>query len=74
MTSTIQSQMESITISCPKVELKKLKGIVKAMGWVIIETKRVAKSESEESEWTEEQERDAFLCTSRFNAAQLFSI
>lgn len=37
-TSTISSQIETLTISVPKVDLKRLKGIVKAMGWKIEKT------------------------------------
>ena len=34
-TATVQPQMESMTISFPKMDLKRLKGIAKAMGWTL---------------------------------------
>ena len=35
MATTIQPKMETMAISLPKVDLKKIKAIAKAMGWTI---------------------------------------
>lgn len=69
MATTTANQMESFTISIPSIDLKRLKGIAKAMGWRI--TKQEKTKENDSSEWTEEEEREAFLCTSRANAARM---
>ena len=35
MATTIQPKMETMAISLPRVDLKKIKAIAKAMGWTI---------------------------------------
>ena len=62
--------METLTIKFPKVDLQRLKGIAKAMGWTLEAKEPVAKTDDTE-EWSEEQEREAFLYTSRINAAKM---
>ena len=63
-------EMMDFTISIPKVDLKRFKGLAKAMGWVF-EKKEPEIKAVEAEEWTAEQEREAFLHTSRVNAAKM---
>lgn len=70
---TIQQQMEDFTISVPKVDLNKLKGIAEAMGWTLKKEDPKGEISLEDEEWTEEEEREAFLHTSRKNAAEIYA-
>ncbi|MDO4823345.1 MAG: hypothetical protein Q4A08_04155 [Bacteroidales bacterium] len=73
-TSTLTSKIETFSIQIPKVDIKRFKGLMKVMGWTF--SKNDAKKVEPETmleEWTEEEERDAFLYTSRVNAAKMCS-
>lgn len=70
MEAVVQPQMETLTIRFPKVDLQRLKGIAKAMGWTL-EKKESETAVANTEEWTAEQEREAFLHTSRINAAKM---
>ena len=69
-TMTANPEMMDFTIRIPKVDLKRFKGLAKAMGWVF-EKKEPEIKAVETEEWTAEQEREAFLHTSRVNAAKI---
>lgn len=66
-TITVQPQMESMTIRFPKVDMKRLKGIAKAMGWVIEkEEKHTLDELSDEDCWK-------YLCATRPEGQELLS-
>ena len=67
---TAQPEMLDFTISIPKVDLKRFKGLAKAMGWDFAK-KEPNTQVADAEEWTAEQEREAFLHTSRINAAKM---
>ncbi len=67
---SLQRLTDVLTISIPKVDLKQFKGLAKAMGWVF-EKKETEIKAVDTEEWRAEQEREAFLHTSRINAAKM---
>ena len=68
-TATLQDPMTFFSIGVPSVDLARFKGIVAAMGWSL--SKQGVVDASQYSEWTEEEERVAFLQTSRANASKI---
>ncbi len=72
-TSTLMSQTETFSIQIPKVDIKRFKGLMKVMGWTFSKNTDKTKSAAMSEEWTEEEEREAFLHTSRVNAAKMCS-
>lgn len=73
MSAVINSQTETLAIEIPKVDLQRLKGIAEAMGWKLKSIQEADASQPTTEEWSEQEEREAFLHTSRVNAANMMS-
>lgn len=68
---TTLPQTEAFFIEIPKVDINRFKGLMNVMGWTFRKKEENEIDTADSEEWTAEEEREAFLYTSRINASKM---